>query len=149
MNRDLQLKKNENKFIFLVCGDGKTGKKTIVEKFLSNFKIESHEEKSFYESYRFHLEYSSQNEQIMIPAEIRILHSEELSSDLKTLKSFYEGALGAFVVVSLEDFKYFTKYIINDINIIVELNGKKTLIICVVSPINFHFPLSFLLISVI
>lgn len=144
MNRDLQLKKNENKFIFLVCGDEKTGKKTIVENFLSNFKPVNHEEKTFYESYRFHFEYSSENGQIMIPAEIRILHSEELISDLKTLKGFYEGALGAFVVVSLEDFKYFTKYIINDINIIVELNGKKTLIICVVSLINFHFPLFFL-----
>lgn len=144
MNRDLQLKKNENKLVLLVCGDEKTGKKTIVENFLSSFKIDSHEEKTVYESYRFHFEYSSENEQIMIPAEVRILHSEEFNSDLKTLKGFYEGALGAFVVVSLEDFKYFTKYIINDINIIVELNGKKTLIICVVSLINFHFPLLFL-----
>ena len=108
MNKDLQLKKNETHFIFLVCGDEQTGKKTIVNNFLQNYNLESKEDKITYTSYRFHFDYSNQNETLSIPAEIRVLNSEEFSSDLKSLKQFYEGALGAFVVVSLEDFKYFT-----------------------------------------
>ena len=108
MNKDLQLKKNETHFIFLVCGDEQTGKKTIVNNFLQNYNLESKEDKITYTSYRFHFDYSNQDETLSIPAEIRVLNSEEFSSDLKSLKQFYEGALGAFVVVSLEDFKYFT-----------------------------------------
>ena len=102
MNKDEVLKKDTFKLILLVCGNNKTGKKSIVNKWLEN--IEKFEDKkTFYSSISFKLKENINNVEIEIPSEIRILNSEEIETDLNTNSSFYKNALGAFVINSILD----------------------------------------------
>ena len=102
MNKDSSLRTEEMKFVLLICGDAKTGKKTIVKNIIQG-KEYTEKEQPTYKSYFFTHQETVNKTQITIPVEIRILNSEELESELKINKSFYSEALGAFVVNSFQD----------------------------------------------
>jgi GTPase SAR1 family protein len=92
---------DEVKLIILVCGDSKTGKKTIVNQIMGDKKSEPKDHGN-YSSYEFNYEFVGKSK-ISIPVEIRILNSEELETELKSNKPFFSDALGAFVVTSITD----------------------------------------------
>ena len=92
---------DEVKLIILVCGDSKTGKKTIVNQIMGDKKSEPKDHGN-YSSYEFNYEFVGKSK-ISIPVEIRILNSEELETELKSNKAFFSDALGAFVVTSITD----------------------------------------------
>ena len=107
MNKDLSLKSNDVKMIILICGDNKTGKKTIVKGIIKNKEYTKKEQASF-KSYFFTHEEVIGKSNILIPIELRILNSEELDTELKLNKTFFNEALGAFVVNSITDNNSFT-----------------------------------------
>ena len=107
MNRDLSLKSNDTKLILLICGDSKTGKKTIVKDIIKDKQFTQKEQTSF-KSYFFTHEEVIGKSTILIPIELRILNSEELETELKMNKTFFNEALGAFVVNSITDNNSFT-----------------------------------------
>lgn len=110
MNKDGQLRRSQTKFVFLVLGNSQTGKKTIVRSFCSQCGEYDEEEKSYYTSFTFSLNYSPKDSlDLPIEAEVRVLNSEEIDTDLKQSKGFFEGALGAFIVVSFDDLATFTE----------------------------------------
>ena len=107
MNKDLSLKSNDVKLIILICGDSKTGKKTIVNGIIKNREFTDKEQASF-KSYFFTHEETVGKSTILIPIELRILSSEEIDTELKMNKIFFSDALGAFVVNSIIDNNSFT-----------------------------------------
>ena len=107
MNKDLSLKSNDVKMIILMCGDSKTGKKTIAKGIIKNKEYTKKEQASF-KSYFFTHEEVIGKSNILIPIELRILNSEELDTELKLNKTFFNEALGAFVVNSITDNNSFT-----------------------------------------
>ena len=107
MNKDLSLKSNDVKLIILICGDSKTGKKTIVNGIINNREFTVKEQASF-KSYFFTHEETVGKSTILIPIELRILNSEEIDTELKMNKIFFSDALGAFVVNSIIDNNSFT-----------------------------------------
>ena len=107
MNKDLSLKSNDVKLIILICGDSKTGKKTIVDGIIKNREFTVKEQASF-KSYFFTHEETVGKSAILIPIELRILSSDEIDTELKMNKIFFDGALGAFVVNSITDNNSFT-----------------------------------------
>lgn len=107
MNNDLSLISNDVKMILLVCGDSKTGKKSIVKGIIKDKKYTKKDKASF-RSYFFNHEETIGKSNITIPIELRILNSEELDTELKLNKTFYNEALGAFVVNSITDNNSFT-----------------------------------------
>ena len=107
MNKDLFLKSNDVKLILLICGDSKTGKKTIVKGIIKDNKFTEKEQTSF-KSYFFTDEETVGKSTILIPIELRVLNSDEIDSDLKSNKTFFSEALGAFVVNSITDNNSFT-----------------------------------------
>ena len=107
MNKDLSLKSNDAKLIILICGDSKTGKKTIVKGIIKDSQFTVKEQASF-KSYFFIHEEIVGKSTILIPIELRILNSEEIDTELKMNKIFFSDALGAFVVNSIIDNNSFT-----------------------------------------
>ena len=107
MDNDLSLKSKEIKMILLIVGDGKTGKKTIIKSILKNKQFTKKQHVS-YKSFFFTHEETIGKSNISIPIEIRVLNSEELDTELKLNKTFYNEALGAFVVNSIVDNNSFT-----------------------------------------
>ena len=102
MDKDLSLKSNDVKLIILICGDSKTGKKTIVKQIINERKFTT-KDKSNFISYFFNFEEFVWKSNIIIPVEIRVLNSEEQETELKLNKPFFNEALGAFVVTSITD----------------------------------------------
>ena len=102
MDKDLSLVSNDVKLIILVCGDNKTGKKTIVKQIINERQFKTKEQSNFI-SYFFNYEEFVGKSNISIPVEIRILNSEEQETELKLNKPFFNEALGAFVVTSITD----------------------------------------------
>ena len=102
MDKDINLSKEENKIILLICGDPKTGKKTIVKNWLKNINYKEID-KGSYRLYTFNHEENNNKEKVLIPCEIRILNSEEFETELKINSNFFKNALGGFVVVNIED----------------------------------------------
>ena len=103
MDKDINLSKEENKIVLLICGDPKTGKKTIVNNWLKNINFKEID-KGSYHVYTFnHEENNNNNEKVLIPCEIRILNSEEFETELKINSNFFKNSLGGFVVVNIED----------------------------------------------
>ena len=107
MNKDLSLKSNDVKMILLICGDSKTGKRTIVKGMIKDKHYTKKEQASF-KSYFFTHEEVIGKSNILIPIELRILNSDELDTELKLNKTFFNEALGAFVVNSITDNNSFT-----------------------------------------
>ena len=107
MNKDSSLRTEELKLVLLICGDAKTGKKTIVKNIIQGKEYTEKEQPTF-KSYFFTHQETINKTSITIPVEIRILNSEELESELKINKSFFAEALGAFVVNSIKDENSFT-----------------------------------------
>ena len=102
MDKDINLSKEENKIVLLICGDPKTGKKTIVKNWLKNINFKDID-KGTYHVYTFNHEENRNKEKVLIPCEIRILNSEEFETELKINANFFKNALGGFVVVNIED----------------------------------------------
>jgi len=103
MDKDKSLNKNLKKLIFLVCGDSKTGKKTIVNFWLKNKNFKTMNN-VFYTVYIFPYEQIIENNiKINIEIEIRILNSEEFETNLKTNSNFYKNAFGGFIITSIDD----------------------------------------------
>ena len=102
MDKDLSLKENKVKLIILICGDSKTGKKTIVKQIINERKFTTKDQSNFI-SYFFNFEEFVGKSNILIPVEIRVLNSEEQETELKLNKPFFNEALGAFVVTSITD----------------------------------------------
>lgn len=102
MNEDLSLNANNINLIILICGDSKTGKKTLVKQIIGEKKCTIKERENF-TSYFFKSDEFLGKSMISIPFEIRILNSGELETELKTNKPFFNDALGAFVVTSITD----------------------------------------------
>ena len=102
MDKDLSLNKNKVKLIILICGDSQTGKKTLVKQIIGdkNFKTKENDN---YISYSFEDKVFLGKSMIPIPFEIRILNSDQLETELKSNKEFFNNALGAFVVTSITD----------------------------------------------
>ena len=107
MNKDSSLRTEDLKLVLLICGDAKTGKKTIVKNIIQGKEYTEKEQPTF-KSYFFTHQETINKTLISIPVEIRILNSEELESELKINKSFFSEALGAFVVNSIKDENSFT-----------------------------------------
>ncbi len=107
MNNDLSLISNDVKMILLICGDSKTGKKSIVKGIIKD-KNYTKKDKISFKSYFFNHEETIGKSNITIPIELRVLNSEELDTELKLNKTFYNEALGAFVVNSITDNNSFT-----------------------------------------
>ena len=107
MNNDLSLISNDVKMILLICGDSKTGKKSIVKGIIKD-KNYTKKDKISFKSYFFNHEETIGKSNITIPIELRVLNSEELDTELKLNKTFYGEALGAFVVNSITDNNSFT-----------------------------------------
>ena len=107
MNKDSLLKSNDVKLILLICGDKETGKKTIVKGIIKEKEYTKKEQASF-TSYFFTHEEVIGRSSILIPIELRVLNSEELETELKMNKTFFNEALGAFVVNSILDNNSFT-----------------------------------------
>lgn len=102
MNKDSALRKETQKMVLLVCGDPKTGKKSLVNSWMkSSSPIE--ENKSFYTVFSFTHTETIDDTDIEIPCEIRILNSDEIETELKINSAFFKGALGAFVTTSITD----------------------------------------------
>lgn len=102
MNKDSALRKETQKMVLLVCGDPKTGKKTLVNAWKkNNSTIE--ENKSFYKVFSFTHTEKIDDIDVDIPCEIRILNSDEIETELKINSAFFKGALGAFVTTSITD----------------------------------------------
>ena len=102
MDKDSLLKQNEVKLIILICGDSKTGKKTIVKQIIGERKFTTKSNDKF-TSYSFNTDEFLGKSMISVPVEIRILNSEEQENELKSNKEFFNDALGAFVVTSITD----------------------------------------------
>ena len=102
MDKDSLLKQNEVKLIILICGDSKTGKKTIVKQIIGERKFTTKSNDKF-TSYSFNTDEFLGKSMISVPVEIRILNSEEQETELKSNKEFFNDALGAFVVTSITD----------------------------------------------
>ena len=102
MEQDSTLNSNQVKMIILVCGDSKVGKKTLVKQIIGERKFTKKENANF-TTYSFNSDEFLGKSLISVPVEIRILNSEELETELKTNKQFFNGALGAFVVTSITD----------------------------------------------
>ena len=107
MNNDLSLISNDVKMILLICGDSKTGKKSIVKGIIKD-KNYTKKDKISFKSYFFNHEETIGKSNVTIPIELRVLNSEELDTELKLNKTFYNEALGAFVVNSITDNNSFT-----------------------------------------
>lgn len=107
MNKDSLLKSNDVKLILLICGDKQTGKKTIVKGIIKEKEYTKKEQATF-TSYFFTHEEIVGRSSILIPIELRVLNSEELETELKLNKTFFNEALGAFVVNSILDNNSFT-----------------------------------------
>ena len=102
MDKDLSLKDNQVKLILLICGDSKTGKKTLVKQIIGDRKFTKKEQTNF-TSYFFNSDEFLGKSMISVPVEIRILNSDQLETELKLNKQFFSDALGAFVVTSITD----------------------------------------------
>ena len=102
MDKDSLLNQNEVKLIILICGDSKTGKKTIVKQIIGEKKYNTKSNDKF-TSYSFSTNEFLGKSMISVPVEIRVLNSEEQENELKANKEFYSDALGAFVVTSITD----------------------------------------------
>ena len=102
MDKDSLLKQNEVKLIILICGDSKTGKKTIVKQIIGErkFTTKSNDKST---SHSLNTDEFLGKSMISVPVEIRILNSEEQETELKSNKEFFNDALGAFVVTSITD----------------------------------------------
>ena len=101
MDKDKTLK-NEKKIILLICGDSKTGKKTLINNWL---KEKEYKEKyhTFYTEYIFSIEEIIEEKKETILIEIRILNSDELESDVKINSSFFKNAFGGFIINSIDN----------------------------------------------
>ena len=75
MDKDSLLKQNEIKLIILICGDSKTGKKTIVKQIIGERKFTTKSNDKF-TSYSFNTDEFLGKSMISVPVEIRILNSE-------------------------------------------------------------------------
>ena len=107
MDQDLSLKSSDVKMILLICGDSKTGKKSIAKGIYNNKTCTKKEHPTFV-SYSFTYEETIGKSSIKIPIELRILNSDELDTELKLNKAFFNEALGAFVINSITDNNSFT-----------------------------------------
>ena len=101
MDKDKTLK-NEKKIILLICGDSKTGKKTLINNWLKGkeYKEKYH---TFYTEYIFSIEEIIEEKKETILIEIRILNSDELESDVKINSSFFKNAFGGFIINSIDN----------------------------------------------
>jgi hypothetical protein len=78
MNKDMGLKKEEMKLIFLIAGNTDTGKKSIAKQWLSKVHFEFEENKTFYKTYHFTFEDIVDDMRLSIPGEIRILNGNNV-----------------------------------------------------------------------
>lgn len=107
MNKDLSLKANEHKVVFLMVGNDETGKKSIAKHWANKYIIEYEENRTFYKTINISYEDIIDDEKVSFPIEIRIMNGDEIETDLKINSAFFRGALGAFVVTSIDDFLSF------------------------------------------
>lgn len=75
MNSDATLKKEDMKMILLICGNPKTGKKTLVNSWIKD-EDSRNEEKAVFKVYYFNYQEKIDNILFEIPCEIRILNSK-------------------------------------------------------------------------
>jgi len=108
--KDPHFDQPELELIILICGDSKTGKKSIVNSIVrekekeKNFKLyKGKKGNSTHKSISFKYEEKLGNSKIEIPVEFRILNSEQMDKELKYNKNFFNNALGAFVINSTND----------------------------------------------
>ncbi len=111
MKKDLTLKGNEQKTVFLILGNDDTGKKSIVKQWTNKYIIDSEENRTFYKTTNIQYEDNIEDEKILVPVELRIMNGDEIETDLKVNSSFFKGALGAFIVTSIEEFMSFQEYL--------------------------------------
>jgi len=79
MNQDKNLKENERKLVFLICGNTGVGKKTFVNNILNRLNLQEEiipENKSFFIVYNFKIKRKIDDHTITLPIEIRILNSK-------------------------------------------------------------------------
>jgi len=91
----------------LICGNDGVGKESIVKEWMKKketFKFESEEDKSFYKIYYFSYEHKSEDINIYLTLEIRVLNGDELETDLKINMPFYKNAYGAFIVTDINEY---------------------------------------------
>ena len=101
MDKDKSLQKGK-KMVLLICGDPKTGKKSIVNSWLKNIEYKENAH-SFFKDYSFSYETTIDDVKVSIPTEIRILNSDEIETELKINAAFFKEALGGFIVTSIDD----------------------------------------------
>ena len=101
MDKDKTLN-NEKKIILLICGDSKTGKKTLVNNWLKEIEYKE-KDYTFYKEYIFSIEEIIDEKKENILIEIRILNSDELESDSKINSSFFKNAYGGFIINSIDN----------------------------------------------
>jgi hypothetical protein len=107
MNKDLSLKSNENNLVLLVVGNDDTGKKSIVSSWMNKNIPDSEEQKTFYKIFYFQYKDTIDEEELSLKVEVRIINGEEFESDLKDIAIFFKGALGAFVITSIDEYVSF------------------------------------------
>ena len=107
MNKDNSLKSNDQKIILLMVGNDDTGKKSISKQWMSKNQNESEESRTFYKTFSFLYEDVIEDEKVSNIVEIRVMNGDEIDTELKINSAFFKGALGAFVVTSIEDFMSF------------------------------------------
>ena len=101
MDKDKSLQKGK-KMVLLICGDPKTGKKSIVNSWLKNIEYKENAH-SFFKDYSFSFETTIDDVKVSIPTEIRILNSDEIETELKINATFFKEALGGFIITAIDD----------------------------------------------
>lgn len=127
MNKDASLKINDQKIVLLILGNDDTGKKTVARKWMSNYNMQSEDNRTIYKIFTFLFEDIIENERISCLVEIRVMNGDEIETDIKVNSSFFKGAYGAFVITRIDDYMTFQEYFIIINFYKVELSGKKKL----------------------
>jgi len=74
MNENNKL--HDAKIVFLMTGNEKSGKKSIINKLKTKFRFDSEENKAFYKIFYFHVDYIEESLSINILLEIRVLNGK-------------------------------------------------------------------------
>ena len=115
MKKDNNLKSNDNKLVFLLVGNKGVGKTDIIKFLKSNIlnqkiNFDYDENKSYYYTYLFNYNDNIDNINVNITLEIRVIHGEEMESDLKNIAAYFKNAYGAFILTSINDYISFQEY---------------------------------------
>ncbi len=115
MKKDSNLKSNDNKLVFLLVGNKGVGKSEVLKYLKSNIQnqkinFDYDENKSYYYTYFFNYNDNIDNINVNIPIEIRVIHGEDMESDLKNIAPYFKNAYGAFMLTSINDYISFQEY---------------------------------------